>query len=388
MNKYVVALAFLASTGALAQSSVSITGVLDVAVSRVETDDGERSISTTGMYPSGMSSSLLRFEGREDLGGGLFAVFRLESGLNLDSGTGIASNTNNQRSGVAPSSGLTFNRWAYVGVGSAAFGELRVGRVYTAAFENFTPFDVFLTNGIGSSTPVSLRLGLRNTQTALNVSNAIDYSSPHYGKGFFARGTLATGENPSNGNLATNNPRRGGDHGALRVGYSGGPLTIALSAGLTKNTAGVTPTGNNAGDYLNSNLAVRYELGYARVLGQYVTERLDGATAAGGSLTGVDSDRAKTRTFLLGVVIPVGLGNVKFSVADARLSDNNRTPAEKGRLYVAGYDYFFSKRTNIYAALARVNNNDVGRYGFATAFPAPGVGQSTTGVSAGLRHTF
>lgn len=382
------AVSAIASTGAAAQSNVTISGVLDVAVSRIETKVGGRSVDVTGLYPSGMSSSLLRFEGREELGGGLYATFRLESGLNLDNGTGIATNTNNQRSGATPAGGLSFNRWAYAGIGSKALGELRVGRVYTAAFENFTPFDPFLTNGIGSSTPMSLRLGLRNTQTALNVSNAIDYTTPNYGKGVFARGTLATGENPSTGSLATSNPRHAGDHGALRVGYAGGPLTVAFSVGLTKNTAGVTPTGNNAGDYLNTNLSARYELGFARLLGQFVTERLDGATAAGGGLTGIASNEAKTRTLLLGAIVPVGQGNIKVSIADGRLRDNLGNPTEKARLYVLGYDYFFSKRTNVYTALSHVNNNAVGNYGFATAYPAPGRGESTTGVSAGLRVLF
>jgi predicted porin len=50
---------------------------------------------------SGNQASRLGFKGREDLGSGLAAGFDLEAGLNTDSGTGQASNTNNQPSGPA-----------------------------------------------------------------------------------------------------------------------------------------------------------------------------------------------------------------------------------------------------------------------------------------------
>lgn len=389
MHRHLAALAALASTSAFAQSGVAISGVFDLAVSHVKTHVAGQSLSTTGLYSSGMSSSLLRFEGRESLGGDVYALFRLESGLNLDTGTGLATNTNNQRSGATPAGGMSWNRWAFVGLGSTSLGELRLGRVYTAAFENFTPFDPFLTNGVGASTPISLRLGQRNTQTALNVSNAIDYTTPgYYGKGFFARVTGALGENPSDGSLATSNPRHGGDHGALRVGYAGGAFTVAFSTGLTRNTAGVTPTGNNAGNYLNTNLSGRYDLGFVKLYGQYVTERLDGASAVTGGLTGNPAHEAKTRSFLVGASIPVGLGNIKLSAVQGKLSDNLGTAPEKGRLVVVGYDYFFSKRTNVYTALAHVGNNDRGAYGFATTLPQSSRGESSSSLSAGLRHQF
>lgn len=389
MKFLIATLAALACAGSHAQSGVNLSGLLDTAVTHVRTEAGGDRVSKSGLFPSGMSSNFLRINGREDLGGGWYANFRLEMGLNTDTGLGLPSNTNNQRSGAGvPGSGLTFNRWAYVGLGSNSFGEVRVGRVYTAAFENFTPFDPFFTNGIGSSSVISLRLGLRNTQTALNVSNAIEYLTPGYGSGFFARGTLAMGENPSNGSLATNNPRHAGDHAALRVGYADGPFTVAYTMGRTRNTAGVTPTGNNAGDYLNSNLAARYDLGWVRLLGQYVTERLDGASAAGGTLTGVASNEAKTRTLLLGAVFPVGPGNIKVSYVMGRLRDNIGSPEERGRLFALGYDYSLSKRTTLYAVTSHIDNNDVGNYGYSAAYVTPGRGASSSGISAGVRHLF
>lgn len=390
MKKHLVALAAIASVSAFAQSRVGIAGLLDDSVAVIKTRSGGQTVRNSGMYPSGMSSNFFRFDGVEDLGGDLFANFRLEAGLNTDTGLGLPSNSNNQRSGAGPAvAGFTFNRWAYVGLGHKSFGEVRAGRVYTSAFENFTPFDPFLTNGVGSSSPITLRLGLRNTQTALNVSNAIEYLTPHYGSGFFGRVTVALGENPSNGSLATNNPRHGGDHQAFRIGYGAPRWSVAYSMGLTHNTAGVTPTGRNAGDYLNSNLAARYDFGWAKFYGQYVTEKLEGGTAAGGVLTGVAANEAKTRSFLLGVIVPVGLGNVKFSYVDGKLTDNMGSAAEHGRLFALGYDYSLSKRTTLYTAYSHIRNNAAGNYGFASAFAlTPGQGESSSGLSFGVRHTF
>lgn len=390
MKKYFAGLVALAAASGFAQSSVTLSGQVDTSVATAKTRNAAgAAVRKTGVFPAGMASSFLRFEGREDLGSNWHSSFRLESGLNTDTGAGIATNTNNQRSGAGTGvSALTFNRWAVVGVGNKAFGEIRFGRVYTAAFENFTPYDPFLTNGVGSSAALTLRLGQRNTQTALNVSNALEYLSPHYGQGFFARVTLALGENPSDGSLATSNPRRAGNHEAIRVGYAKGPLSVAYSAGLTHNTAGRTGTVSNQGDYLNTNLAARYDFGWAKLLGQYVTERLDGASAAGGNLTGVASNVAKTRSFLLGAVIPVGAGNVKVSYVNGKLTDNIGSAPEKGKLFAVGYDYFFSKRTNLYTVYSHIGNNADGNYGLSSAYVTPGQGRATSGFAVGVKHIF
>lgn len=372
-----------------AQSGIAVSGQLDAAITEARTKVNGASVSKSGLFPSGMASSFLRFDGREDMGGGLYAGFRLEAGLNNDNGNGIASNANNQSSGAGPNNGgLSFNRWAIVSLGHRSWGELRAGRVYTAAFENFTPYDPFFTNGVGSSTPVTLRLGIRNTQTALNVSNAIEYLTPDYGKGFFARATVARGENLSDGTLANGNPRHAGDHEAVRVGYADGPWSVAYSIGLTHNTPGRVGSVNNPGDYLNSNLALRYDFPWARFYLQWVNEKLDGASAAGGVNTGVATNQAKTRSVLLGTVIPVGAGNIKLSYVDGKLTDNIQSPAEKGKLFAAGYDYYFSKRTNVYGVLSRIRNNGAGNYGYAAAYLAPGRGESSSAISFGMKHIF
>src|SRR4051812_24494423 len=100
-------MALVAAGSACAQSSVTLYGVVDVGVSYYK---GEGSPGRLKITSGGSQQSRLGFRGTEDLGGGMYAGFELEAGLNPDTGAGQATNTNNQASGTAPAAGLTFNR--------------------------------------------------------------------------------------------------------------------------------------------------------------------------------------------------------------------------------------------------------------------------------------
>ena len=106
MKKSLIALAVLAASGAaMAQSSVTLFGVVDATYAY-----GSGSVSNKSQLTnSGYNSSRLGFRGVEDLGGGMSASFWLEAGLNNDNGTGGVTNTNNQAA-TSTGGGLTFNR--------------------------------------------------------------------------------------------------------------------------------------------------------------------------------------------------------------------------------------------------------------------------------------
>jgi predicted porin len=88
MKKSLIALAVLAASGAaMAQSSVTLFGVVDATIRYVDTSSVGGNWSLTN---SGYNSSRLGFRGTEDLGGGLSASFWLEAGVNNDNGTGSA----------------------------------------------------------------------------------------------------------------------------------------------------------------------------------------------------------------------------------------------------------------------------------------------------------
>ena len=74
---------FLTALGAQAQSSVSVYGLLDLSMGSTKAPGG----SSVKTVDSGkMTTSYFGFGGKEDLGGGLSAVFKLESFMRAHTG--------------------------------------------------------------------------------------------------------------------------------------------------------------------------------------------------------------------------------------------------------------------------------------------------------------
>lgn len=117
---------------ALAQSSVTLYGVADVSLRYLNaaTPHGGNQWQLTN---GAITQSRWGLLGSEDLGGGLAAIFRLESGFNLPNGT-------------QSSSGVLFNRFAYVGLASRTYGTLTLGQqnnpVYQYLIEGWDPLTV------------------------------------------------------------------------------------------------------------------------------------------------------------------------------------------------------------------------------------------------------
>ena len=121
MKKTLLAMAALAAAcGVQAQSNVTIYGVLDSGVEHL-TNVGATRSGLTRMPGLGVSvPSRLGFRGTEDLGGGLKAVFTLESGFGTDTGT-------------LNQGGRFFGRQAFVGL-SGSWGAVTLGRQYSMLF--------------------------------------------------------------------------------------------------------------------------------------------------------------------------------------------------------------------------------------------------------------
>ncbi|MFD1710695.1 porin [Ottowia sp. GY511] len=113
-----VAVAMIGTGGAMAQgSNVTMYGIVDAAV---EHQGGVASGDATRMRSGGLSGGRFGLRGNEDLGGGMRAVFTLESGVEVDKG-------------AASDPARFWNRQAYVGIGGR-WGELTLGRQYTGSF--------------------------------------------------------------------------------------------------------------------------------------------------------------------------------------------------------------------------------------------------------------
>jgi predicted porin len=368
MKKSMLALAALTAFAgaASAQSSVTIWGVVDAAVSKGSVSGGN---SVTRLVGSGISSSQLGFRGSEDMGGGMRANFWLEAALQNDNGQGGGSNSNNQASGSAAApagaQGLTFARRSTVSL-SGGFGEIRLGRDYTPQFWNWTVYDPFGTNGVGTTRTMLSSLAVGGAYggtggTSVRASNSITYLFNHGanatyaagGNGLHAAVQMYFGENLSS---AAN--KSDGNGNGIRIGYNAGPLSVAFGAGGTKFL-------NN--NMRMTNIGAAYDMKVVRVMGQLTKDKA-GAVSGDG--------------MLLGLTAPMGAGLLRASYSTY---ENNTTKAESKQTAI-GYVHNLSKRTRAYATYARVGNSGGAA---ASLGGATGVAnKSSTGLDIGMTHSF
>ncbi|PXW27513.1 porin [Paraburkholderia caballeronis] len=121
MRKLTIAAAMMAAaTACHAQSSVTLYGLIDEAV-RFQTGGNGNALS---MSEGAINGNRWGLRGSEDLGGGLSAIFNLESGYN------IATGKSDQQQQL-------FGRFAWVGLQSDRFGTLKLGRQYGAVYSFF-----------------------------------------------------------------------------------------------------------------------------------------------------------------------------------------------------------------------------------------------------------
>lgn len=326
----------LAATGASAQSSVTIFGTVDLAVARVTADGSSR----TGLSNSGANVSRIGFRGSEDLGGGLAAGFWLEAGLWPDLGTGP---------GGGP---FGFNRRATVSL-LGGWGEVRLGRDDSATFLNTLVFDPFITNGVGGTNAFVMN------GAPIQISNAASYFLPANLGGFYGQVQHAFSER-----LATQ-PPAGANYNGARLGWRGGPLHVSMSGAKLSGPA-------EAQDVRIRNVGASYDFGVAQPMLLWASEKRGGV---------------EIRALQLGVKVPVGAGEVRASVGRY---DSSGSDAD-WRKFALGYGHHLSKRTQLYATLARLNNSRgaqraIGVPGLAAPVNAPG--SHSNGYEVGLRHFF
>lgn len=360
----------LVGTGA-AQAQVTVYGAVDAAATYYNSEG----VSKTGMGNSQLSSAKLGFTGTQDVGSGLKAVYKLEGGLANDFGGGKGSNTNNQASGTAVSAaggqGFVFQRYAYVGL-AGAFGELRLGRDYTAAFRSVSPADPFVTNGPADSTTMSLNLGNTNKRaTTSNASNMIGYYTPAMDSGFNATVQAFAGENASNSANAHD-----GDGYSVRVGYTKGPWTASLGTQTTKGTV----TATTQGDYKLSALSVTYDLGPAKLAFTHAQEEVVKTAAA----------TASNDSNMIGVTVPYGAANFKASYIRSNQNTGVAAAADTtGTMIGLGIDYALNKAATVYATYAHVGNGKGGNtFSAGNAGLSSAANNSSSALALGVFYAF
>ena len=401
MNKKIIGISIamlFSANGAFAQStgnsSVELYGILDVAVGTVHRSlsgspytgstinpgsvatSAAVNNSVTGMFNGGLSGSRWGIRGSEDLGGGLKAIFTLESALNVPTGNiangalSLASNStiNKVPSGVASSSsslnGQLFGRQAFVGLAHKSMGQVTFGRNYAPIYDITVAYDPLQAAALLSPMGYSGALGGGGGVTENSrQDNSIKYKNKIGDFNFGAMYKI--------GGIAGN--KTAGSAYALFGGYEANGFGIqgafqsykdALSESVSTTAGDINVNHVDTTAYM---IAAKYAFGGATIRGgfeSYTLKKPSNTLASLGvvSINGFDignaatadytgSDRKTNLMFIGGDYnftpefnLAVGFYNVSPKGSASQLSGNSYH-------YSAIADYRFTKRTDVYAGL-------------------------------------
>lgn len=325
-------------------------------------------IRQTAIESGGLSGSRLGVLVKEDLGSGLTAFANFESGINLDDGS------NGQ-------GGLGFGRKSVIGLGSASWGKVTLGRQYTAyddimgmvSAQGNDSFDAAAGRGgiyqshmtavglnddgecnvrrgycakiaeIAQGVGVTLTSG-RLTAIAHRLAaaslgsdrvgawvgyqgrynNSIRYDSPNF-SGFSGAIAVGLGENKTATSKATNNV-------SLHLKYANGPLTLAFAHQIDKGGLASIVANQPVGELKNTLIGGSYDFGMLK------------AHLAFNKAGGNTGDKAKE--WLLGMTAPIA---GKYQLV-GQLAHSKMDMGMKSLSFGLEGHYSLSKRTTAYAA--------------------------------------
>lgn len=407
MKKTLAAVAVLgAFAGSALAADVQLYGIIDTGVGYSHVDVDEPALGedydSFEMKSGQASGSRFGFKGTEDLGNGLTVGFILEDGITTDDGA---------------ESGVMFNRESSLFL-QGGFGKFAMGRIGSINNGQSSWAKVGMLSAFGTSDwgGHSAQLG-SIFSLAGQWDNMIAYETPDFA-GFKVFAQYGMG---SNGDENESSSDR---YYAIGLTYNNGPFAGYFAvdsinyqtADFGANTYPNSTNGDNVDDSLTITLGGSYDFEVVKVyLGaQYFDEvklsSLGGVTntlwGAEKIPTGVD-DKTYDTTYgaamkLKGYAISLsgdaplaggkamfGLGYVDAEAADSMTdlaAGTGYEDAELKRFVVSvGYDYPFSKRTDVYAVASYMQDQvDYVNGAQKSAEWEP----SAYGIYVGLRHRF
>lgn len=384
----------LVSTAAHAQSSVTLYGFVEEEVEYVnnsaalgQTSGGK---SLVKMTTASWRASRFGLKGNEDIGGGTAVIFDLQAGFNPNTG---ASST----------SGLLFNRYAYVGITNQQYGTLTLGRQYTPylllATQNQSP--AWLTGAFGAHP------GDIDAQDASwRVNNEIVYVSPTYagltlGASYSVPGVAGSETqgatwsaalryingpfSASTGVLRVNNPTHGG--GVWSADTSTQPVVSAINNGY-----------QTAEGQQRAFIGIGYAFNnHVEVLANYSNTQY---IAGGGSSfkdTAIFNTYGAAVHFTISPFFNAALGYSLVTTTKA----NGITDSARYQQITASQWYLLSKRTTLFAveAVQRASGKTLGTAGAGHIIDAtaaigdgfnsnPSSSPTQAAVTIGISHSF
>ncbi|QBR01660.1 porin [Paraburkholderia pallida] len=335
-----------------AQSSVTLYGIVDAGflfTSKTPNAAGQNAGRTFALADSELSPSLFGLSGVEDLGGGLKAKFKIESGFGPANG------------GFNNSTGNFFGRQAWVALGGK-YGEVKAGVQYSPFVNAVYDSDA---RGFADFGDIQSLYGNNVFLTGVYNSNAISYTSPKLA-GFEGSVMLALGGQPGD--------FQAGRQYAASLKYDNGTLMVnaAIFDGNSGGTVN-TPVPSTVA-FIGRMLGAGYRFG--SLTAKAVVANFKVAGSANNYVYGGGFDYAALRQLEINAGIWV-------------MSDRNDTKNHSLLASVGTY-YFLSGSTTLYAQVGVVNNHGAANTGLSVSYTGAfyGVQGTSIGATVGVRHIF
>ncbi|MGI4855644.1 MAG: porin [Janthinobacterium lividum] len=352
--------ATLAFVDAHAQSSVTFYGEIDTGLAYVSDVGGHARYQATAGLVDG---SYWGLRGSEDLGGGTRALFQLERGFSITTGEAVNDHP------------------YYVGLENAGWGTVTLGHQYDSMYDYFAPFT--LTGGAGG-TAFAHPFDNDNANNSYLARNSVKYTSAALG-GFRFGGMYAL----------SNEAGRFANTRAYSVGanYANGPFSAGAAylhvngRGFTAHGAydGMTLPGRNR-DVFNVNVQTQdtygvganYAFGDVTLGAAWSRSRYSGVQDAD---SGATMPSASFSNYEINGVVE--LTPAVWLAGMYAYTQGTNAHWHEGALQ-AGYR--FSKRTDMYVAIACQRASGNARAMMGPLEASAGRGQSL--VAVGVRHRF
>lgn len=367
MNKKLMAVAVAAAMApgiALAQSSVTISGIFKVGIDNVTYGQNAATRTTRSETRITDNSSRIIFNVTEDLGGGMQAIAQLDLRFQPEDGGGPAA---------------TGNTW--VGLRGKSWGTVTLGR--HDLHYGKQPDDIASKAGALMASSVSLMDFAGGGATAIahatRSANVVRYDTPQWGI-FSGTAAFSTNSAGDEADMTAGNTIRKGRMYNLNPVLTGSAWQLGYSYWNSKFDA-TAASGDQRGDVL---------YGFYRW---------------GGFKLGAAWNKSRIRTGGTGVVtsnrvawtIPVSYNWGKHTIyAHYTRARNDQIIANTAaKMAAVAYVYDLSKRTSVGVTLASITNSAAGTYNFFTNAGALGSTNSAAGagedprlVAFTLRHAF
>lgn len=339
MKKSLIALAVagaFATPAFAATANVDIYGILDASVNQVQLEiDGVEEVDATSVGEHGLSGSRLGFKGAEDLGGGLSAIWQIESSVNVE-GTGSTIGQRNTFVGLA-----------------GGFGTVVIGNHDTPEKMSTGKLD-FFSDSVGDYNASATIIDTRE-------NNVVAYISPSF-SGLTVAVAAVAGE--FDGGTSTNDGFA--DHFSASATYENGPIYLAaaftsLSEGYNLGSVELFGEeeildGVGLPDTDIWRLGAGYSFGNLKLAAVYQNIDIDGAGGAW------EDGYSVGASYTMGAIVLKGQYMTREDILEG---------------FAVGADYNLSKRTKAYLVYTDLSEENSDVFDIDASV-----------VSLGMRHSF